>query len=331
MRAEDIAGWVELLEACAVTDRTGEHYSADDLAEELESPGLDLARDTLAVLRDGRLAAYGSLAVRETTEPVFRITLDAAVHPEHRGHGVGTELLGWAIRTAEQRHAAEGPDRPLNLRAGLPEGDERGVRLLARHGFGAVRWFSELTLDLAGDRPAAGPDPARLTLRPYVPEDEEPLRQLRNASFADHWGAGQWSVEEWRHYKTRSRNFRPELSWLALAEDGTPVGLAITMYYDADTEATGVRDAWIDTVGTAASHRKRGVASALIGRVNTTAAELGFQTVSLGVDAASPTGADSLYRSLGFQPKRTVITYDRTESQGPAQAEGAVQTEAGGE
>lgn len=308
----DLAAWAELLDACAAADRTGEHYAPDDLAEELAAPGLDLARDTLAILRDGRLAGYGSLAVRETTEPVFRISLDAAVHPDHRGLGVGTELLRWAVRTAEGRHVAEGADRPLNLRAGLPETDRRGARLLTRHGFTAVRWFAELTLDLAGDRPAPGPDPAGLTLLPYAAEFEEPLRRLRNAAFADHWGAGQWSVEDWRHLKTRSRNFRPELSWLALAEDGTPVGLAITMHYEADTAATGVRDAWIDTVGTAASHRRRGIASALIGRVGTTAAELGYRTVSLGVDAASPTGANALYRSLGFRPERTSVSYDRT-------------------
>ncbi|WP_161606179.1 GNAT family N-acetyltransferase [Microlunatus speluncae] len=316
---EDIPGWVELLDACAAADRTGEHYSAEDLVEDLESPGLDLARDTLAVLRDGRLAGYGSLAVRETTEPVFRVALDSAVHPEHRGHGVGTELLRWAIRTAEQRQAAEGSDQPLNLRAGLPEADQRGARLLTKHGFSAVRWFSELTLELAADRPAPGPDPAGLTLLPYAPEFEEPLRILRNDAFADHWGAGTWTIEEWRHYKTRSRNFRPELTWLALTEDGTPVGMAITMYYEADTDATGVKDAWIDIVGTAASHRKRGIASALIGRVGTSATELGYQTMSLGVDAASPTGADALYRSLGFQPERTTVTYDRIAA-GPGDA-----------
>ncbi len=96
-----------------------------------------------------------------------------------------------------------------------------------------------------------------------------------------------------------------------MTADGTPVGLATTLYFDADTVATGIRDAWIDTVGTAASHRKRGVASALIRRVAATAAEQGYQTASLGVDAASPTGADALYRSLGFRPARGSVTYDR--------------------
>lgn len=309
----DLAAWAELIGATALADRTGEHYSVEDLAEELEAPGLDLARDTSAVLRGGRLAGYATVAVRDASEPVFRVALDAAVHPEHRGHGVGTEILRWAIRTARQRQAAEGPDRPLNLRANLPAVDERGARLFARHGFEPVRWFSELTLDLAADRPAPAPDPEGLILRSYAPEYEEPLRRLRNVAFADHWGTGEFSAEVWRHYKTGSRAFRPELTWLALTPDGTPVGLAMTLYFEADTAATGVRDAWIDTVGTAASHRKRGVASALIGRVITTAAELGYQTASLGVDGASPTGADTLYRSLGFLPQRVSVTYDRIE------------------
>lgn len=311
LSSADLPAWVELLEACALVHRTGEHYTTEDLAEDLETPGLDLDRDTLAVLCDGRLAGCATLAVRETTEPVFRISLDAAVHPELRGRGVGTTLLTWAIRTAEARHAAAGTELPLNLRTGLPELDLYGERLLARHGFAAVRWFTELTWDLAERPPEPAPEPDGLTLRTYRDEDEEPLRLLRNAAFADHWGAGQWTAEQWQHYKTRSRSFRPDLTWLAVDQGGTPVGLALTQYFEADTAATGHQDAWIDTVGTAASHRKRGIASALIRRVARTAADLGYRTTSLGVDSASPTGADTLYRSLGFEPVRGFVNYDR--------------------
>lgn len=305
----DLPAWADLLSACAVADDTGEHYAADDLVEDLSAPGMDPERDTLAVLVDGSLAGYAALAVRDTEEPVFRVTLDAAVHPEHRGRGVGTALLEWAVRGARARHRAEGAGRPLNLRTDLPDTDRRGERLLRRHGFGPVRWFAELSLELSGPRPDPAGDPPGLELRAYRDADEEPLRRLRNAAFAAHFGAGLLSAEEWRHYKTRSRVFRPELTWVAL-DGAIPVGLALTQYYAADTAATGVKDAWIDTVGTAATHRRRGIASALINRVIGTAAESGFDTVSLGVDSASPTGADTLYRSLGFRPVRTSVTYD---------------------
>lgn len=103
LSSADLPDWVELVAACAKADDTGQHYSSEDLAEELEAPGLEPARDTIAVLRGGRLAGYATLAVRQTTEPVFRIGLDAAVHPEQRGRGVGTELITWAIRVAEGR------------------------------------------------------------------------------------------------------------------------------------------------------------------------------------------------------------------------------------
>jgi ribosomal protein S18 acetylase RimI-like enzyme len=39
------------------------------------------------------------------------------------------------------------------------------------------------------------------------------------------------------------------------------------------------------------------------------AREEGFTSASLGVDSTSPTGATDLYRSLGFVPEKTFITW----------------------
>src|SRR5690606_24763294 len=52
---EDIPAWVELLNTCAVIDGTGEHYTADDLEEELANPLLDPSRDTFAADAGGTL------------------------------------------------------------------------------------------------------------------------------------------------------------------------------------------------------------------------------------------------------------------------------------
>jgi hypothetical protein len=39
------------------------------------------------------------------------------------------------------------------------------------------------------------------------------------------------------------------------------------------------------------------------------AREAGYTSASLGVDTDSPTGANSLYQSLGFAPEKTFVTY----------------------
>jgi mycothiol synthase len=64
-------------------------------------------------------------------------------------------------------------------------------------------------------------------------------------------------------------------------------------------------------VGTHADHRRRGIARALIA---TTFAQLkseGFTDVQLGVDAASPTNATSVYESLGFTVTRRITVFRR--------------------
>jgi ribosomal protein S18 acetylase RimI-like enzyme len=54
------------------------------------------------------------------------------------------------------------------------------------------------------------------------------------------------------------------------------------------------------TLGTLRSHRKRGIASALVLTACRAFREQGFTHAALGVDSESPTGANRLYQTLGF-------------------------------
>ncbi|AXI76690.1 GNAT family N-acetyltransferase [Peterkaempfera bronchialis] len=306
----DTPGWADLLSATATADDAGEFYSADDLVEELQDPELDLERGTLAAFSGGRMVAYGTLAGRPEADPVHRMWFEGGVHPDHRGSGLGSRLLEWALERAPELHRARHPGRPpeaLELHTQLPEGDTRGASLLDSRGFTAARWFTEMSQRLA-DRPQAVPPPAGVVLVPWSKERDEDARRVRNSSFADHWGASPVNAAQWHHHQTGTAAFRPALSWLALdGATGEAVGVVVTHYFEADTKATGVRDAWISTVGTVLGHRGRGVASALVGRVMAEAAETGYDTASLQVDTASQTGADALYRQLGFRPGRRAV------------------------
>ena len=65
MQAADAARWAALLEAVEEVDRRDEHYDADDCAEELADPELDLERDTILVLdADDRAVAYQAVRLR---------------------------------------------------------------------------------------------------------------------------------------------------------------------------------------------------------------------------------------------------------------------------
>jgi len=64
---------------------------------------------------------------------------------------------------------------------------------------------------------------------------------------------------------------------------------------------TGTEGTYIDYIGVNRAARGRGVAKALLHTVLTDAVERGHNRVGLEVDADSPTSADGLYRSMGWE------------------------------
>jgi mycothiol synthase len=303
----DTPAWSALLAATATADDSGEFYSPEDLAEELEAPDLDADRGTLAGFADGRLVAFGSLSGRPVGEEVHRVWFDGSVHPDHRGRGLGGRLVAWAAERAPELHRERFPERLLEVHTQLAEDDAGGAELLEAHGYTPVRYFAELTMELA-DRPAPAPAPDGVRLVAYEDGYDEAARLVRNEAFRDHWGDAALSAELWRHHQTGTAVFRPELSWLALdAATGRAAGVVIIHHFGGGAVASGRRDAWISTVGTARALRGRGIASALVGRALEEAAAGGYDTASLQVDTASPTGADGLYRRLGFGLRRRSV------------------------
>src|SRR5215217_7158794 len=98
MRLQDAAAWADVITDAEVVDRTGEHYDADDLLEELEDPQLDLDAATIAAWDGDRLAGMGLLRTTGTPAPEHRVFFDGIVRPAYRRQGVGAQLLAWALK-----------------------------------------------------------------------------------------------------------------------------------------------------------------------------------------------------------------------------------------
>src|SRR6185369_14739024 len=75
--------------AVEAVDRTGEHFSEQDIRDELEDEVIDLERDSLAALdADGDLVAYARVHARADVRDVDRVRADGAVVPAARGRGL---------------------------------------------------------------------------------------------------------------------------------------------------------------------------------------------------------------------------------------------------
>jgi mycothiol synthase len=145
--------------------------------------------------------------------------------------------------------------------------------------------------------------------RRVMPDRWEDARLIRNDAFRDHWGTTEDPADAWAHFMEVSA-LRPELSFLAYS-GGEPLGLVISLEYEAYNEATGRRDVYIALVGTRRAGRNRGTATALLLRALTGARAAGFASASLGVDADSPTGALGLYQRAGFTVELTSVTHTK--------------------
>lgn len=101
-----VAAWLDLHDAVERVDRTGRHTDAEELAEALDDPKLDLAQDSMGLWDGARLAAYAVLYTPHGAVDVARFEGDAAVHPDRRRRGIGARLVAWLELRARARHAA---------------------------------------------------------------------------------------------------------------------------------------------------------------------------------------------------------------------------------
>ena len=153
-----------------------------------------------------------------------------------------------------------------------------------------------------------GKSARRFRLEAFDPSIDEALRLTHNEVFRDHWGSTPRDAESWKVWFTGSRAFRAASSYVVL--DGETIAAYVLGYeWEADTEATGVRELYIGQVGTRRAYRGRGLARATLAKLLAKAAQAGYQRAALGVDADNPTGALGLYEGLGFVSHQKFISY----------------------
>lgn len=296
----DVGAWARLLADVEAVEHADEHYDAEDLAEELADPRLDPAADTLGLWHGDQLVAYAVVRTPPSVVDIVRYGTEGAVHPEWRRRGLGLGLVRWKQRRVAEIHAERYAGQPARLGMG-GKSDNEGLRALAeRCGFQADRWFFSMERDLRPEPLPRVPAPADARIVLFEPEYDELTLQAHNEAFLDHWGFAPRDLEFWHTWVTQSRAFRPGLSSLLLDRSGKVVSYVLGYEFEADTEATGVRDCYIGQIGTLREWRGRGAARALITNTLNNARSAGFDTASLGVDADNPTGALGLYEGLGF-------------------------------
>ncbi len=255
-------------------------FSQADLEHEWSE--LDLEQDA-RVVRDGdRIVGYA--LVRERGE-LWRV--EGYVHPDALARGIGT-LIATGL---EEDAARRGARRIQNA---VIEADSAAGTLLESLGYGAVRIFRELRIDLQAQPPAPSwPDGLRVV--PFDPERDAPeFHAAHEEAFADAWDHTPHDVGSWSKVHLAGERFDPTLWCVVRAGDQIAAGTICT----GDTYGGG----WDHVLFTRRPWRRQGVGAALLGDAFGRFWARGEHSGGLGVDAASDSGAFRLDDRAGMEP-----------------------------
>ncbi len=253
-----------------------------DIEADWSRPSMDLTRDTVGVFRDGALvgAAEVSRGGRRA---------EAAVHPHHRGLGVGTWLAGWV----EARSRAGGVP---SVGQTVPRGSAAQRLLVAR---GAREAHTSWVLEL----PPGAEVHDRALPEGYRLRTAEGEAEHRAAHDVVETAFGEWAdrerepFEEWAPGVVQRPGFEP-WNLRVVERDGEVVAMCFTV---VDERGCG----FVDEVAVERAHRGQGLAQALLADGFRNAREHGAVRSELSTD--SRTGALDLYLKVGMRVSATWV------------------------
>lgn len=298
---DELEAVCELLNICDVADCGQPDSPLDQLHGDWHYPGFHLENDVRVALEPGGRVIGYARAIQH--KRVF-VRSDLRVHPDYRATELGSQLLAFIERRAQECVELVQPDVRVVLQNTLHHGDQCGRELLEAADFLCNRqtWAMEIDLPEEPPQPAW---PEAITLRPFNPErDARAVFEANDEAFQDHWGHVPGWFEGWyQRHIIDQENFDPSLWFIAM--DGNEIAAVSLCGYYLDA---GV----VDNLAVRRPWRRHGLGLALLHHTFGEFYRRGVHKVTLGVDSQSLTGATRLYKRAGMH---VALTYDHYEKE----------------
>lgn len=309
-REKDLPLIVVLLNAAEAVDHAEQGTSLAEKREEFADPRLNTSQDMFVEEdEDGRLVAYAGLFLREdVTETGFRTFFN--VHPMFRGRGLEDRLLAKLEERARER-LNDIPAQKVYLACSGHTTYVERLEAMKRAGMKEIRRF--WTMVRPSLHEIAVPSfPEGMETRSYqMGVDDEEALDAHNDSFSEHFGHTPDPLEWWQYY-IHSKNFRPDLTVLAVdGSSGRIAGFCHIIVNEGECERLGRKRGWVDILGVRKPYRNRGLGEALILRGMLNMSRAGMEEAALGCDSENTTGATRLYFRVGYSVHRTWIAYSK--------------------
>jgi mycothiol synthase len=287
---EHVRAVMSLVEAA--TDLDGVSPLSEHVLLHLKHGG-DAPAANLIALLDGEPVGYAHLDV---TDAVEGASAEVVVHPDHRGHGVGTALVQ-ALPAGRLRLWAHG-QHPA------------AAALAEHHGFEQTRVLWQMRRSLYAPLPTAV-WPEDVTVRTFVPgQDEDEWVAVNARAFAQLPDQGSWTVDDL--LKREQEPWFDPAGFFIAERDGQMVGYHWTKVHGGDDPAVHdhqmMGEVYVVGVDPSAQGMGLGPALTIIGLRHLRA--LGLPSVMLYVDESN-TNAIGVYERLGFSRWDTDVSYRR--------------------
>lgn len=286
LRAADEANGETMV---ASIDRVRNHYR--------HLTRVDPREDVLLGFVGDRLVANSSIEWADTADGERHFNSLGSIHPDWRRRGIGGAM---AARNEQRlREIAAGLDfeeTPL-LTTWMQDGDRGGIALARARGYERVRVYHHMVRpDL--DDIETPPLPEGLTVEPLTPDRLPDYWAAIGEAFRDHFGSWDGSEAAYRAW-VDGPDF--DLGLQVVAFDGREIAGGIHGAIDPiENREHRYRRGWAEPIFTRRPWRRRGLASALMGRTLTLLRDRGMTSAQLHVDTENADQAVSLYERHRF-------------------------------
>jgi ribosomal protein S18 acetylase RimI-like enzyme len=278
------------------------------IESEVAGPASWTRRQLLAVDPGGQPRAWMVVHDRAARRTMVMLYVDRSVDDQAV---IAHDLYAWAEAQAREISLLREVEE-TRLDASPFAEDTVQQQWLTDAGYTKRRTFPQMTRPVDPSEATSLPGPREgVTIRRVathenglpVAGDLHLVHEMLEASFEDHFNSYRESFPEFLQRLREDAGHRWDHWWLAFVEgdEGQPLAAGAVVSTVLQENEAGHEGSYIDYIGVHRHARGRGIAKSLIYTVIADAAERGRDRVGLEVDADSPTGADGLYRSLGWE------------------------------
>ena len=306
-RESDLATIVDLINCGAAADEIDCGTSILELGGWWDGCSIQLPRDGILAVQDGRPVGYAMLDRRPdpSGNQYSEFAVSGGVLPAFRRLGVGAALLAECEQRALRRLDDVARQR-VSLMVWVNVRQVSLAALCRSRGFEVSRTFLTMEYKYSGLDTACPPPGYSIRLMSSV--EAEPVKRVLEIAFHDHWGHPTMTLQEWRNWHPDPVLF-PELTYVALAPDGSLAGVCHCIINEYQNRRLGTNRGWVEDLGVLRQHRGRGLGRALLMEGVAGLLSAGCTSVLLDVDAENPTGALHLYRSAGFRLYDEIVVW----------------------